>query len=132
VVVPELREVFLGEWEGGTFSIRLAERDPLMLRAMREQRWDLLPGAESMDVFAQRLRLGLERILAATPDGAAAVAFLHGGVIGELCRQATGSEPFAFIHADNASVTRLVVRANGRRLLRSFNDTSHLAHVSRA
>ena len=47
--------------------------------------------------------------------------------IGELCRQATGSRPFAFLHADNASITRLVVLEDRRRLLRSFNDTAHLA-----
>jgi probable phosphoglycerate mutase len=55
-----------------------------------------------------------------------AAAFVHGGVIAELCRQATGSRPFAFLHADNASITRLVALADGRRLLRSFNDTAHL------
>jgi probable phosphoglycerate mutase len=54
------------------------------------------------------------------------VAVVHGGVIGELCRQATASRPFAFVHADNASITRLVALADGRRLLRSFNDTAHL------
>ena len=34
--------------------------------------------------------------------------------------------PFAFVHADNGSVSRLVVQADGRWLLRSFNDISHL------
>jgi 2,3-bisphosphoglycerate-dependent phosphoglycerate mutase len=48
-------------------------------------------------------------------------------VIGELARQATSSRPFAFVHSDNCSITRLVVFADGRRLLRSFNDVSHLA-----
>jgi probable phosphoglycerate mutase len=47
-------------------------------------------------------------------------------VIGELCRQATGSRPFAFVHSDNCSVSRLVVLPDGRWLLRSFNDTAHL------
>jgi broad specificity phosphatase PhoE len=56
-------------------------------------------------------------------------AVLHGGIIGEIGRQATGSRPFAFIHADNASITRLVVMPDGRWLLRAFNDVSHLAVV---
>jgi probable phosphoglycerate mutase len=47
-------------------------------------------------------------------------------VIGEICRQATQSRPFAFVHADNCSITRLVVLADGRWLLRSFNDVAHL------
>ena len=56
-------------------------------------------------------------------------AVVHGGVIGELCHQATGSRPFAFIHADNASISRLVVFPGGRKLLRSFNDSAHLVRV---
>jgi probable phosphoglycerate mutase len=38
---------------------------------------------------------------------------------------ATGSEPFAFTGADNASVSRLVV-AGEQWFLRGYNDTSHL------
>jgi 2,3-bisphosphoglycerate-dependent phosphoglycerate mutase len=56
---------------------------------------------------------------------------LHGGVIGEICRQATASRPFAFVHADNCSVSRLVVLPGGdRMLLRAFNDVSHLGAAS--
>jgi hypothetical protein len=47
-------------------------------------------------------------------------------VIGEIARQVTRSRPFAFIHSDNTSISRLVAFANGHRLLRSFNDTGHL------
>jgi probable phosphoglycerate mutase len=39
---------------------------------------------------------------------------------------ATDSRPFAFVHADNGSVSRLVIGSDGRWLLRSFNDISHL------
>src|SRR5829696_5303119 len=48
VVVPDLREVSLGEWEGGEFRIRIAQRDPVALQAVAEERWDVIPGAESM------------------------------------------------------------------------------------
>jgi len=50
----------------------------------------------------------------------------HGAVIGQLCAMATGSRPFAFIHADNGSISRLVVHEDGRWLLRSFNEVRHL------
>ena len=46
--------------------------------------------------------------------------------LGEICRQATGSRAFAFVHADNGSLTRLIVLPDGGWLLRSFNDTAHL------
>jgi probable phosphoglycerate mutase len=126
IEVPELREVSLGEWEGGEFRIRMHEGDPVALRAVAEERWDLIPGAESMDGFATRVRAGIETVVEAVGRGSVAVAFVHGGVIGELCRQATDSRPFAFVHSDNCSITRIVRFADGRWLLRSFNDTSHL------
>jgi probable phosphoglycerate mutase len=129
-VVPELREVMLGEWEGGELRIRAANRDPLFFEVMEAERWDVIPGAEPAEEFAERVRAGLEKIVEATGPGAKAVAFVHGGVIGELARQATRSRPFAFLHADNTSITRLVVFAGGRQLLRSFNDVAHLGDQS--
>jgi probable phosphoglycerate mutase len=129
-VVPELREVYLGDWEGGELRIRAAQGDPIILRAQAEERWDVIPNAESMDAFAERVSDGLQAVVEATGAGAGAAAFVHGGVIGELCRQATGSRPFAFLHSDNASITRLVVLADGRYLVRCFNDTAHLAAVA--
>ena len=130
VVVPELREVSLGEYEGGEFRIRMAERDPVALRAVAEERWDAIPGAESMQSLMVRVRAGIQAVAAAAGAGARVAAFVHGGVIGEACRQATGSRPFAFVHADNGSLTRLVVQDGAPWLLRSFNDTAHL--VARA
>ena len=91
-----------------------------------EERWDLIPGAESPESLTDRVRAGLEEIVEVTGPDAVAVAVLHGGVIGEACRQATGSRPFAFVHSDNGSVSRLVVRSSGKWQLRSFNEISHL------
>jgi 2,3-bisphosphoglycerate-dependent phosphoglycerate mutase len=120
----------LGEWEGGELRIRAANRDPLFFEVIEAERWDAIPGAEPAEEFSKRVRTGLERVVEAVGPGAVAVAFVHGGVIGELARQATRSRPFAFVHADNTSISRLVVFADGRQLLRSFNDTSHLSDHS--
>lgn len=128
--VPELREVFLGDWEAGEFRIRIANGDPTALRVITEQSWGVIPGAETMESFAARVRQGLDKVIEATRPGGVAVVIVHGGVIGEACRQATGSEPFAFVINDNCAITRLVRFAHGRWLLRSFNDTSHLAPSS--
>jgi hypothetical protein len=54
------------------------------------------------------------------------VAFVHGGVIAEICRQITRSEPFAFLQSDNGSISRVVRLSDGSWVLLSFNDTSHL------
>lgn len=126
VVVPELREVLLGDWEGGVFRIKVHEGDPIALRMAQEERWDVIPGAEPAEAFAARVEAGLRTVTAATGPDATAVAFVHAGVIAEACRQVTGSRPFAFVHAENGSITRLVAFPDGRWTLRSFNDTAHL------
>jgi 2,3-bisphosphoglycerate-dependent phosphoglycerate mutase len=128
VVVPELREVHLGDFEGGEWRIRVAQGDPVVAQVFAEQRWDAVPNAEPAERFAARVRSGLERVVAAVGPNTVAAAVTHGGVIGELCRQATDSRPLAFVHADNASLTRLVVLPDNRWLLRSFNDTAHLTN----
>jgi 2,3-bisphosphoglycerate-dependent phosphoglycerate mutase len=125
-VIAELAEVRLGEWEGGEMRVRAAQGDPLIAQVFAEQRWDVIPGAEPAEAFADRVRAGLERVVALTGPGKVAAAIVHGGVIGELARQATDAPRLAFVHAENTSISRLVVFADGRRLLRSFNDTAHL------
>jgi probable phosphoglycerate mutase len=130
VVVPELCEVSLGEWEGGEFRVRMAEGDPIAVRAVVEERWEVIPGAETMEALAQRVRAGIDAVVAAAGPGVTVAAVVHGGVIGEVCRQATESRPFAFVHSDNGSLTRLVVLDGGAWLLRSFNDTAHLTSAA--
>ncbi|MFD2471130.1 histidine phosphatase family protein [Amycolatopsis silviterrae] len=126
VVEPELREIHLGEWENGLFRKHTAEGHPLAQKLWEEQRWDVLPGAESDEAFGRRIRAALTRIAAAHPDQRVAV-FTHGGVIGEVFAQASRAlERFAFLGADNGSISHLVVHGDNW-LIRGFNDRSHLA-----
>src|SRR3954452_14356710 len=80
VVVPELREVMLGDWEGGKLRIRAANRDPVFFEVMEAERWDAIPGAEPAEEFAERVRAGLDKVVEATGHGSSAVAVVHGGV----------------------------------------------------
>jgi probable phosphoglycerate mutase len=123
-VEPDLREVHLGEWEGGVFRQKVSEGDPIAIEMFEKQRWDVIPGAESSEALAARVHAAVERIAASHPDQRVAV-FAHGGTIGEICALATKSEPWAFVGSDNASITHVVVTAN-RWILRRFNDTGHL------
>ncbi|MEX2619146.1 MAG: histidine phosphatase family protein [Egibacteraceae bacterium] len=115
-VVPELREVHLGEWEGATFRARVAEGHPIARQLFAEERWEVIPGAESGEAFAARVRAGITRIAAAHPDQRV-VVYTHGGVIGMVVGLATGGRPFAFVGADNGSLTHLVVSAPPGRSL---------------
>ena len=124
IVEPDLKEIFLGEWEGPAFRVHVSEGNPIAQQMFTEERWDVIPGAETAEAFNTRLRRGITRIAAAHPDRRVAV-FVHGGVIGAICAMATSSRPFAFIAADNASISHLVVQPE-RWTLRRFNDTGHL------
>lgn len=124
VVEPDLREVFLGEWEGGLYRLKVMEGDPIAVRMIEEERWDVIPGAEPDEEFRARVRAGVDRIASKHPDQTVAV-FTHGGVIGRAMAEATGSRPFAFLAANNASINHLVV-GNGGWTVRSFNDVAHL------
>jgi probable phosphoglycerate mutase len=124
VVEADLREVFLGEWEGGIYRIRIMEGDPMARRMIEEERWDVIPGAEADAEFGLRVRRGIERVAAQHRDETVAV-FTHGGVIGRALAEATRSRPFAFLGADNGSISHIVV-SDGHWAVRSFNDTAHL------
>lgn len=124
LVEPDLREIFLGEWEGGTFRRLVAERDPRMRQLWHEGSWDVVPGAESGDAFAARVHGALERIQAANPGRRVGVV-CHGGVIGQAVALAAGAAPLAFMQCDNASVTQLILHGP-LWIVRRFNDTAHL------
>jgi probable phosphoglycerate mutase len=124
VVEHDLREIYLGEWEGWVFEQKFVDRDPLALQLVEAERWDLIPGCEPIDGFVDRVRAGIGRIAVAHPDERVLVV-VHGGVIGEVLAQASGSRPWAFIGADNASISHVVV-TDTRWVVRRFNDTTHL------
>jgi 2,3-bisphosphoglycerate-dependent phosphoglycerate mutase len=125
-VVRDLREVYLGDFEGGEYRVRSGRGDPVIKQVFEEERWDAIPNGESWEDFGARVTAGVEQIVERVGPNTTAVAIVHGAVIGQLCRQATASRPFAFVHSDNGSISRLVVFDDGRWLLRSFNDISHL------
>jgi probable phosphoglycerate mutase len=119
-----LREVHLGEWEGGLYRKMVAQGHPASRRSVAEERWDAIPGAEPAADFAARVGAAITGIAAAHPDRRVAV-FTHGGAIGQALALASQSRPFAFIGADNASISRLVITSE-RWIVRCFNDTAHL------
>ena len=123
-VEADLREVFLGDWDGGEFRFRAAENDPAFIRARDKECWGELPGAETFIELQTRVVRGLRRIAAAHPDQLVAVV-VHGGVVGAALAAATGSRNFGFNGADNGSISRVVVHGD-QMILRGYNDVAHL------
>lgn len=124
VEIADLREVHLGEWEGGVLRAKAAAGDPVYLRMHAEQRWDVVPGAEPWDTFNGRTQRGLRTIAEAHPGGRVVVV-VHGGVIGALLSHAAKASGFAFNGSDNASISELVLDGD-LQIVRRFNDTAHL------
>lgn len=127
IVEPDLREVFLGEWEGGIFRRKAEEGDPAVLRMRETGDWGEIPGAEDNETFTARCVGAIERIMVKHPDQKVA-AFVHGGVIGAVLSHATRGHLFGTGGADNGSIHRLVVHPE-RWFLRGFNDINHLGEV---
>jgi probable phosphoglycerate mutase len=125
---PDLREVYLGEWEGGLFRERAVAEDPVFMDIFRQERWDVIPGAEPLEEFDARVWGAFQRIVAAHPDQLVMV-ISHGGVIAHLLHRVSESRRFAFSVTDNASISE-VVAGPDRIVLRRYNDVSHLSSLA--
>lgn len=124
IVERDLREIHLGEWEGGLYRMKAHANDPVYQRMHEEERWDVIPGAEAWETVNRRVSAALARIAGRHPDQLV-VAVVHGGIIGHILAHAAGARPFAFNGADNGSISHIVM-TGGRIRIRRFNDTSHL------
>jgi len=126
IIERDLREVHLGEWEGGLLRIKAHANDPIYQRLVAEQRWDVIPGAESWAALNARITAALARIAQRHPNQLV-VAVVHGGVIAHILGHATGARTFAFNGADNGSISHIVL-VGQQIVVRRFNDTAHLTH----
>ena len=126
VAVRELREIYLGEWEGLTRA-DLEERYPdLWARWLADPSWDLPPGGEGARNFEARVATTLQQILDQHPEGDVLVV-THGGVIqvalGHVVgRRSAGIFPFRI---ENASITTLE-HGRRRQIISAVNDVCHL------
>jgi phosphoserine phosphatase len=124
--MQELREVFLGEWEG-LHNQELVERYPdAWAQWTVEPSWDLVPGGESGDAFEARVESAVDAVLERHPHGEAIVV-THGGVIQValhrvMGRPSRGLFPFRI---SNASIT-VIEKRDGRLVIAGVNDVGHL------
>lgn len=123
-VERDLREVYLGDFEGGLFRKMNAEDHPAAL-AMREQRdWAAVPNAESNEQLRSRTVGVLERLATQHQDELIAVV-CHGGVIAAIVGHAMEQSPWMYMGVRNASLSHIVITKD-RWQLRSFNDSAHV------
>jgi broad specificity phosphatase PhoE len=128
--MAELREIYLGEWEG-LRTEELADRFPQAWGAWAEEPdWDLVPGGEGSSAFESRVKAAMDAIFHRHPDGDVLVV-THGGVIQialhhVVGRPGRGIFPFRI---QNASMS-VIERRDGRLVVSGVNDIGHLEQGS--
>ena len=124
--MAELREIYLGQWEG-LHTEELAIRFPEAWASWTEEpNWDLVPGGEGSAAFEVRVASALDAIFERHQDGDVLVV-THGGVIQialhhVVGRPGRGIFPFRI---QNASMS-LIEKRNGRLVVSGVNDIGHL------
>lgn len=129
--MPELREVFLGEWEGLSTEEVTARYPDAWAKWTVEPSWDLVPDGEGAEAFEGRVEAGLRTILGRHPHGETIVV-THGGVIQVALHQVVGRRSrglFPF-RISNASIT-VIEQRDGRSVIAGVNDVGHLEDGAR-
>jgi broad specificity phosphatase PhoE len=128
IPTAELREIYLGDWEG-LRTEELADRFPEAWASWAEEPdWDLVPGGEGSAAFEARVEAALDSIFQRHHEGQGDVlAVTHGGVIQialhhVVGRPGRGIFPFRI---QNASLS-VIERRNGRLVVSGVNDIGHL------
>jgi ribonuclease H / adenosylcobalamin/alpha-ribazole phosphatase len=128
VVADEgFRETDFGAWEGLTFA-EVRERWPAEMTAWLADPAVPPPGGESFTEVSERVTAALARVLAAR-ERQAVLIVSHVTPIKMLVAKALLAPPAALyrMHLDVAALSEIDWYADGITVLRSFNDTGHLA-----
>ena len=128
VVTDEgFRETDFGAWEGLTFA-EVRERWPAEMTAWLADPAVAPPGGESLAEVSERVTAALRRVLAARKRQAVLIVS-HVTPIKTLVAAALLAPPAALyrMHLDVAALSEIDWYEDGPAVLRSFNDTGHLA-----
>ena len=123
---PELREIFLGRWEGLTTE-ELAEQFPAEWAMWaKEPSWDVVPEGEGANAFENRVGSAVDSILESHPQGDVLVV-THGGVIQVALHRVVGRPNHGLFpfRIQNASIT-VIEKRDGRMVVSGVNDIGHL------
>lgn len=124
-VNPDLREVHLGEFEGGRLRFEVAAKNPIIERVFATGRHDYIPGAEPYEDLTARVRAAFESAVSADEGGTIALV-VHAVVIRALLADLFHAPAPTFGLIANGGVS-VVHRVGQRTLLGGHNDVSHLA-----
>jgi probable phosphoglycerate mutase len=89
------------------------------------RRWDSFPLSETLDEISERVNGVMERILSSQDERRRVVIVCHGAMINAIVKGVIGVTSDMFFFPAHASISRLG-RGQGRLMVRSLNETSHL------
>lgn len=124
-IVPDLREY---DADTGHYVPvhEMARLDPAAWDRMRA---GLLRGHVDVPAFTVRVDNALERIVAAHPGRSTAVVVAHAGVVNAWLAHLLGLHRPLVFPLDYAGITRVLAGRDGRRVVRSVNETAHVADL---
>jgi probable phosphoglycerate mutase len=104
----------------------MARHDPAALQRMLDGH---LPGGVDVDAFGDRVDAAVEQIIAAHPGRETVVVVAHAGTINIWLRRLLElAKPLTF-PLDYTGITRVLASRDGRRRVRSVNETGHVADL---
>jgi broad specificity phosphatase PhoE len=104
----------------------MARHDPTAWQRMLDGH---LPGSVDLDAFGERVGAAVEEVVAAHPGRETAVLVAHAGTINIWLRRLLGlAKPLTF-PLDYTGITRVLASRDGRRVVRSVNETGHVADL---
>ena len=104
----------------------MARHDPEGLRRLLDGE---LPGGVDTATFAERVGAAVEGIVADHPGRGTVVVVAHAGTINIWLARLLGlSRPLTF-PLDYTGITRVLAGRDGRRIVRSVNETGHVADL---
>lgn len=126
-VERDLREVYLGDFEGGIFRKMSADDHPAAVEMRQRGDWGAIPNAETNEQLRARTVGVLERLATDHQDELIAVV-CHGGVIAAIVGHTMQQSPWLYSGVRNASLSHIVITED-RWQLRSFNDAAHVGSL---
>jgi 2,3-bisphosphoglycerate-dependent phosphoglycerate mutase len=124
-VVPDLRE-YDAESRSYVPVHEMARHDPEGWQRMLDGQ---LPARVDVDAFGARVAAAFEGVVAEHPGRETVVVFAHAGTINVWLARLLGiARPLAF-PLDYTGITRVLASRDGRRVVKSVNETGHVADL---
>ncbi len=130
-VDERFKEINYGKWDGLTFRELKTTYGEEFLAFIREPHKNPFPGDGCLQNVLDRVTEGLADLLCPENAGKNLVVVSHAGIVRLSIFSLLGWNPGLFnsLGLDNTGVSVVELWDNGRRVLRTLNDHSHLAEV---